>query len=33
MQMKSILSFVFDVLQLYLSFEMTPHLSKLIKAF
>ena len=30
---KSILSFVFDVLELFLSFKMTPRLSKLIKAF
>ena len=31
-QVKSILSFVFDVLELFLMFKMTPHLSKLIKA-
>ena len=29
--MKSILSFLFDVLELFLNFKMTPHLSKLIK--
>ena len=33
LQVKSILSFVFDVLELFLSFKMTPHLSNLIKAF
>ena len=33
LQVKSILSFVFDVLELFLSFKMMTHLSKLNKAF
>ena len=33
LQVKSILSFEFDVLELFISFKMTPYLSKFIKAF